>query len=145
MTKDERSRIESILGGLDMFDEESDRKLIDDVAIDAVRDAAEIDSRLEHPDAQGEDEDEQSEHPRHALPVSFDSSLTDVDPDTIVDASMVHDEAGLRACCEKLRAALRAETIRRRNAEAEVQQLRGEVAKLRRYVGRQSLEIESKK
>lgn len=132
MTRD-RDDMESVLGGLDMFKPGSGRTLVSDEAIEAARDAAEIQERLDQADAQAESAAQQSAQASLPLAQTVEDLLRETPA----------SEAGLRTCCEKLRAALRREMSKRSEMELENIGLSAEVRKLRQYAARQKLDIEA--
>lgn len=133
--------MEGMLAGLDIFKEGTERgeHIVDPEARDDIAAATEIQQRI---DAAPEvpDEPDQQSVPA-SLPVAVPAAP---DVGDLLDDTLVVEDHELRACCQKLRAALRAETVRRRNAESEVGRLTEKLKTLRGYAARQRAESQSK-
>lgn len=132
----------SVLGSLDMFKEGSDRDLVSMEARADVEDARRIGDEQPVGVAQAGDGNTQSVPTR--LPLAVDLTFGDpamIDPDSIVDDSMVTDAVGLRNCCAKLKAALRAATTHARNVAAERDALAEDNKRLRAFAARANVQI----
>lgn len=127
--------MESVLAGLDMFKDGSDRVLISSEAKEDVRTARELAEA-----AEVRDEDDEPVSGTPSLPLAVES---DLDAETLLEEEPPTDAVGLKLCCAKLRAALRAETTLRRNLQSEVLNLRERNLQSQRYIARQNLEVQS--